>query len=308
MTREEINEEQQKKISRENNLESTKKWIIFSIKWLLIVSVIVILFVSYTTYISSVIVEVREYRIINSKIPKSLDGIKILQFSDLHYGSTMLEENLEQVKEIINDRKPDIILFTGDLISQDYKMSSEEKEKLSSVLKEMYSTLGKYAVLGDEDNPELATLFNQGDFISLSNDYDLIYNDDTNPILLIGLSSLLGNTQDIDQGFSYFSQESFNAEIFSIVMTHEPDVADDIVNSYSNTDLILAGHSHNGSVRTPINNIPVDRKKGAYKYNNEQYTLGNTQLYISGGLGTSGTFAFRLFCRPSINLYRLSSE
>ena len=308
MTREEINEEQQKKVAREKNLEHTKKILLFSIKWFLIASVIIISFVAYTAYISSVKIEVREYRITNSKIPKSFDGIKILHFSDLHYGSTMFEDNVEQLKEMINDRKPDIIVFTGDLISKEYKISKDEKEKLSNILKELHASLGKYAILGDEDDLELSTLFNQGDFILLKNEYDLIFNDDTNPILLVGLSSSLAGEQNIDQGYAYFSQESYNSEIFTILMTHEPDVTSEIQNTYSNTNLILAGHSHNGTIRTPINHLPIDRKKDAYKYNQEYYDLGDTKLYVSGGLGTSGTFAFRLFCRPSFNLYRLSSK
>ena len=278
MTREEINEEQQKKISRENNLEHTKKWVLFSLKWGFIICIILFAFITYTSYISSVIIEVREYRVINSKIPASFDGVKLLQFSDLHYGSTMFEDNVEQLKEMVNERKPDIIVFTGDLIAKDYNISKDEKEKLSSLLKELHATLGKYAILGDEDDPELATLFNQGDFVLLKNEYDLIFDDDNNPILLVGLSSSLSGNQDIDQGYSYFSQESYNADIFTILVAHEPDVTSEILKTYTNTDLILAGHSHNGTVRTPFKKYPIERKKDALIYNQDYYDLDNTQL------------------------------
>ena len=42
-------------------------------------------------------------------------------------------------------------------------------------------------------------------------------------------------------------------------------------------------------------------------YPNQEYTLGNTKLYVSGGIGTS-MYEFRLFNHPSINLYRLTKE
>ena len=308
MTREEINEEQQKRISRENNLEKTKKIIIISLKLIFIFSIIIITFLSYTTYISTVKISVREYRITDSKIPASFNGIKILHFSDLHYGSTMREENMKEIKRIINEIKPDIIVYTGDLINNQYKISNEEKDKISKYFSELHSTLGKYAVLGDEDNTDITTILKQGDFNTLNNDYDLIYQDDNQPIMIVGISSLLSKNNNIEQAYSYFTQENSNSNIYTIALIHEPDMANEIVDSHDNTDLIMAGHSHNGTIRTPFKHLPLERKKGAKTFNQDYYELNDTKLFISGGLGTSGTLSIRLFCRPSINLYRLSNN
>ena len=87
-------------------------------------------------------------------------------------------------------------------------------------------------------------------------------------------------------------------------MLHEPDYIDQI--GYEDYDLILAGHSHNGQVRVPFIGavvLPV----GAKKYYKEHYDLGDTKLYISSGIGTS-TLNFRLFNRPSINFYRITTH
>ena len=91
-------------------------------------------------------------------------------------------------------------------------------------------------------------------------------------------------------------------------MVHEPDSSTDIINNHNNTDLILAGHSHNGSIRIPFANFPLERKEGAKKYNQEQYQINNTKLFISSGLGTNNSIGIRLFCRPSINFFRLSKN
>ena len=307
MTREEINEEKQKKISRENNYDRNKKIVIFCLKLFALLTIGITLFVTYTTYVSTVKLSVREYRIVDNSLPDNFDGLKLIQFSDLHYGSTMFEENLKSIKNLINDRKPDIIVFTGDLIDPNYKISNKQKEILSQELHSLSASLGKYAVLGDEDSNDIITVYSQSDFQILNNDYDLIFDKNNQPIMLVGLSSLLEGNQDIKKAYQYFSQEVYDANIYTITLVHEPDSADDIIQQFPNTNLILSGHSHNGSVRTPFSHIPFERKNGAKKYNQDFYQIDNTKLYISSGLGTNQS-SIRLFCRPSINFFRFSSK
>ena len=70
-----------------------------------------------------------------------------------------------------------------------------------------------------------------------------------------------------------------------------------------NYDLILAGHSHDGQVKLPGIGAVI-LPNGAKKYHKNYYNLNGTDFYISSGIGTS-RYNFRLFNRPSINLYRL---
>ena len=102
---------------------------------------------------------------------------------------------------MVNKRKPDIIVFTGDLINKKYKLDSKEQEELISHLKNMNASLGKYAILGDEDNELVSTIFNQSDFTVLRNEYELIYKEDNNALLLIGISS---KNKDIEKAYNYF--------------------------------------------------------------------------------------------------------
>lgn len=307
MTREEISKEKHKDLLKEQKKEKAKNIIKKIIKIALFIIIITTAFFFYTTYISTVMISTREYRIINKKIPDSFNGTKIVQFSDLHYGTTMIEENLSDIKKKINILKPDIIVFTGDLINHNYKMKTKDTEILTQKLKELNASLGKYAILGDEDNEEIISIYNQANFIVLRNENDLIYKSDNNPIILIGLSSLINNEQDIEKGYSYFNGETYNSDIYTVTLVHEPDSADDIINSYK-TDLLLSGHSHNGNIRVPFINYTPIRKNGAKKYYQDYYNIDGTKLYISSGLGTNNASGIRLFCRPSINLYRLSNK
>ena len=213
--------------------------------------------------------------------------------------------NIEsKIKKLSNERKPDIVIFTGDLINKQYDLNSKEQEKLIKELKGINASLGKYAILGDEDNEKIATIFNQSNFTILRNEYDLIYKDDNNPILLIGLTSIKKD-QDIEKAYSYFKEETHNSNIYTITMLHEPDVVDDIVDIHQ-TDLFLAGHSHNGNIRVPFIKYSLFKVENAKKYDQDYYKVRDSKLYISSGLGTPK--GIRLFCRPSINFYRLSNK
>ncbi|MBQ6497729.1 MAG: metallophosphoesterase [Bacilli bacterium] len=301
MTREELNKDIREKVSHESNKENTKKVIKVVIKLLLIFIILGALFFTYTTYISTVKVGVREYRIVNEKIPDNFNGLKVIQMSDLHYGSTMFDEEVKKVVNLVNERKPDIVVFTGDLINKNYKLESKEQEKLINNFKNINASIGKYAILGDEDTEAIATIFNQSDFSILRDEYDLIYNSNENPILLIGVNSLNKN-QDIDKAFSYFKDPNHISNIYTITLLHEPDAIDDIYQA----DLVLAGHSHNGNIRVPFTKYSLFKVNGAKKYDQDYYEVNNAKLYVSSGLGTKS--GFRLFCRPSINFFRLSNK
>ena len=302
MTREELNKDIHKQVSQERNKENSKKIVKVLVKWLIIFAIIGTIFYTYTTYISNVKVEVREYRIINEKIPVNFNGLKIIQMSDLHYGSTIYNSELKEIIALANERKPDIVVFTGDLINPGYNLSSKEQEELIKNLQSINTSIGKYAILGDEDNEKIATIFNQSDFAILRDEYDLIYNSKDNPILLVGINSDK-KEPDIDKAFSYFREVNHLANIYTIALIHEPDLTDEI--SYQ-SDLILAGHSHNGNIRIPFTKKALFKVAGAKKYSDEYYQLDKSELYVSSGLGTKT--GFRLFCRPSINFFRLSNK
>ena len=85
---------------------------------------------------------------------------------------------------------------------------------------------------------------------------------------------------------------------------HEPDFIDNLNYSYFN--LILAGHSHNGQINIPLFGA-VTTPEYAKKYYDSYYKVGNSELYISSGLGTSN-YNFRFCNKPSINFYRLTKK
>lgn len=302
MTREELNQDKQQEIIDEERRDNIKKYTIMTIKFLFIIFVVFSAFYFYANYISSKVLFVNEKRLYYDNLPNNFEGLKVIQFSDLHYGTTFFDEDLEKVVKEINQRKPDIVFFTGDLIDSKYNATNEEKENIIKILKKINVSLGKYAISGEDDTKyDYASIMKQGDFIVLDNSYDFIYNNVNSPILVTGTSI----NANISNSFQYFSLENHNKNIFTISLVHEPDLVDEIISKYP-TNIFLAGHSHNGNIRIPFIG-PIKKIDGSKKYYDSYYKVNNSDLFISSGLGTDEN-GFRMFCHPSINFFRISRK
>ncbi len=301
--------EKNKKIQTELENETRKEHIKYIVKLFIKLTLIIIIcffsFFFYSKYSSTKGLITKEERIKSVKIPTSFSGIKLIQFSDLYYGELITLDEVKNLVNTINLRKPDLIVFTGNLIDPNYKISTKEQEKLIKELQKLTSTIGKYAVSGVNDDNKFSTILAQSNFIILDNSYDLVYNNDNNPILMVGLSSLLQEKRDIEKSYNYFQQEAHNSNIYTITLMSETDGLDEILNAY-NTDLVLAGNSLNGQIRIPPFQ-GIIRKEGSKKYKNAYYKVKDTQIYVSSGIGSPDA-GFRLFVRPSINFFRLTTK
>lgn len=272
---------------------------------LLIFILLVLIIYIYARYIGTTGIMIKEYNIVDDEIPASFDGFSIVQFSDLEIGSTFNLEDIDKLVEKINSLKPDIVVFTGDIISPTNKLSSKKQNELISKLKKIDPLIGKYAVRGDDDVllKEYESLITSSGFKDISNSHELIYYKGLTPIVLYGLDSLTKGNQNFEEAFSYPAPDSDPTYMatYRILLAHEPDTANKI-SSY-HISLMLSGHSHNNELNIPYikDYYNID---GASDYYDEEYDISGMKLFISSGLGTS-KFNLRLFSRPSISVYRL---
>lgn len=259
---------------------------------LLIIGLIII----YSRYIATTGIQIKEYSVINNKIPESFKGFKVVHFSDLKYGSTTDQKYLKKLVNKINELNPDIIIFTGDLITSNYKLTDNDKKSIIENLNKLDPKIDIYSIRGDNDiNETYNSIITQTKIIEINNLNKLIYYKGDTPIMLIGLDDSINGNQSLDMTFNY---EENN--YYKILITHEPDTYEKIKDK--NIDLFLAGHSLNGQIRLPFIGS-VYTPTGAKKYYDSKYKIDNTEIYISNGLGTS-KIPYRLNNRPSINLYR----
>jgi len=275
---------------------------------LLIIGVIVFL---YAMFIGTKGLKIKEYKIKTSTLPEEYHGLKLVHISDIHYGESINKKELQNITNKVNQLKPDIIVFTGDISTNG--LNDKQIEEVSEIMSKMSASIGKYAVNGnhDYDFKKWDMLIENCGFTILNDTYELIYKNSTTPIVISGISTNLYGTKNIKdkiepiiEYLNSFDENSSLEPAYSILLMHEPDFIQKI--DYNKFDLVLSGHSHNGQVRLPFIGAlytPV----GSKKYYDEYYRVDNTDLYISSGLGTS-VLEVRLFNRPSFNFYRFSTK
>lgn len=257
------------------------------LRWHTKLILLILIIILYAFFIGTKGIFIKEYKVESKQITKQMHGLKILHFSDLHFASSIHENDVKNMVKKINQSKPDIVIFTGDLINENHKLTEEEKEFIIKELEDIKSEYGKYYVIGEEDSNNAISILNLSGFISLENNYQIIYFDNNSSLLLI----------DDEKSEEYFSDENLENN-FSILVTHNPNNFDKI--KKYNFNMVLAGHTHNGQINIPkIKDILIE---GNHKKTYEK--IGNTKLFVNPGIGTS-KINVRLFNHPTMFLYRL---
>lgn len=251
----------------------------------------------YVTIIERFWVEVRPVEIKLAKLPESLAGLRIVLFSDVHLGFYYEPQHLHQLVDQINELKPDVICFTGDLL--DSREALPMIQEASRALTRLQAPNGKYAVLGNHDYrtdaDQIAEHLMQGGFKLLNNQSDSIVKNGAR-LNIAGVDDVLHGIPDLAQALKSVPEQEP-----TILLVHEPDYAKE--SSQYPIDLQLSGHSHGGQVRIPFGG-PVLTSRLGKTYNAGEYHRGNLTIYTTRGIGTT-ILPVRFFSRPEITVITL---
>lgn len=258
------------------------------LKWQVKLFLLILFIILYSFLIGPKFIFTKDYKITSNKINDDLHGIKILHFSDLNYGSTTNKNMVKELVNKINSAKPDIVIFTGNLISKDYDITEEETNYIKNKFQKINSTYGKFYVAGKNDKENANLILNNSEFYNLNETEQIIYPTVTSKILLIGK----------DKTKQYFESNEIKPE-FKILVLHNPDSLDEFLDY--DFDMALAGSTLNGQIN-------IYKLKDLFiksKYKNNYELVKNTKLFINPGIGTN-KIKSRLFNHPTIYLYRLN--
>lgn len=238
-----------------------------------------------------------EKKIYVDNLPESFEDFKILQISDLLISNKKDISRLKNIKTKTNERKPDIIVFTGDLINSKNDLTDNDVNDIIDILKSLECNLYKYSVIGDNDQKNIDLfnkIMNNSGFKILDNESTYLFYKDINPIKITGINTIDVKTVETNEELT---------PIFNLVLMHYPDYADNL--SFDNA-VALSGHSLKGKIRIPFYG-GIIKKDGAKKYIDDYYEIGTNKLYVSGGIGTENV-KFRFNNKPEINFYRLEKK
>ena len=276
------------------------------IRWL-IISIILslsILTVIWGSFIEPRIIVVNEQEL---DLGKKQEKIKIALMADLHLGPFKREGFVKRLSERLEEINPDIVVFSGDLIHSSLnKEKVDQRIELLASFKYLADKFPTYAVIGNHEytigrrgnfkhfydtSARLEKILEEVGVNYLSNESLLI--DDK--IWLIGLDEVWANKANPTEAL-----EQADDNYPKILLVHNPDFLYDFPIEAQSFDLILSGHTHAGQIRLPFIGtiVPLPTELGR-KYDQGLFKIKNTLLFITRGIGETGTRA-RLFGPPEI--------
>jgi uncharacterized protein len=249
-------------------------------------------------------------------LPPAFRGLKIIQLSDVHSGSFTNKKAVERGIDMVLGEKPDLILFTGDLVNDRASEMDDYREMFSRLRAPMgvFSTLGNHDY-GDyvrwesdeakEQNLEaLKELQAQMGWRLLMNEH-VVLEKDGQQIALIGIENWSAKLRFPKHGKMNLAYPGAEKYPFKILMSHDPSHWDaETRPKYSDIDLTLAGHTHGMQFGVELPGFKWSPVKYMYKEWAGLYEEGKQKLYVNRGFGFIG-YPGRVGILPEITLIEL---
>ena len=240
---------------------------------------------------------VRTYKFSHPDVPAAFDGFRIAFISDLHYKSLFKEKGLENLVRLLNDQRADVLLVGGDLHE-----GCEYVAPVVSALAAVKVPMGTYMGLGNNDYEacyaDIVRQLEAHNIHLLEHRVDTLKRDGAE-ILIAGVR----NPFDLQKN-GVSPTLALSPDDFVILLMHTPDYAEDV--AITNTDLVLAGHTHGGQVTLFGLYAPIlpshygQRFRGGLKRNSQ-----GIPMIITNGLGTSNK-NIRMFAPSEVVVIELN--
>ncbi|TVR80457.1 MAG: metallophosphoesterase [Saprospirales bacterium] len=242
-----------------------------------------------------------EVDVVIKDLPKGLEGLKVVQISDMHAGSWFFREPVERSVEMINEQQADIVVFTGDMVNN----KADEMEPFIDLFSKVKSRYGVYSVLGNHDYGDYYRWSGQREkeenFVRLLEiqremKWELLRNENKvlningSALAIVGVENYSALPQFPRYGDLDKAVENLDPGILKILLSHDPTHWDaEIVGKRWDIPLMLSGHTHGfqfgfeipGFARWSPSSMIYNQWAGLYR-------KGQQYLYVNRGLGYLG--------------------
>lgn len=260
-------------------------------------------------------IDVNEVEVHIPDLPSQFDGYRIVQLSDIHAGTYGTDTTfLHDVVERVNALRPDVVLFTGDIVNR----HSPELEPFTSTLGAIKAPDGVWSVMGNHDygdyyrwpSPEakqadiahLHSLQESMGWRMLNNSHTVLRRGDSDSLVIIGVENI-GDPPFTIYGNLGKAYPDVSDQAVKVLMSHNPMHWVDSIGEHPerNIALTLSGHTH--AMQMEI----LGHSPAAFRYKTwgglYHDSLGR-KLYVNIGLGEVG-FPARIGATPEITLITL---
>ena len=285
-------------------MTAKKKKFIF----LAVVAIVLVVLVIWIAW-GNTALELNTYTVSSAKLPQGFDGYRIAHVSDLH-NAEMGKDN-EKLLTMLRDADPDMIAITGDLIDS----RNTDIEVALQFIREAVKIAPCYYVTGNHE----ARVNEYGELkagmdaagVTVLEDAKFKISIDGETIMLIGINDpsyqtdyLFGDAQTVVD--TKLTELHSDSDGYTILLSHRPELFDTYADH--GIDLVLSGHAHGGQFRLPFIGGLVAPNQGLFpEYDAGIYTEGNTNMFVSRGVGNS-ILPFRINNRPEVILIELQAE
>jgi len=294
-------------------------------RWLtntgLVISILMLSIITVSSLYSRFNFKTEEVTIKIARLNKDLDGLKIVQLSDMHLTSFYHhKKQLKKVMDEVNRLKPDLLINTGDFVSFGWR----EFERDDTILSKARSRYGNYAILGNHDvgtyDPDFTEADKENNILIMNNlirvsGYQVL-NDEYKTvnigkarIALIGVITggryphmIHGNLDKAISGLG--SRDSVDLKI---LLSHDPNHWAEAVVGKTDIDITFSGHTHGMQMGIITKKFRWSPSKYFYPHWNGLYAEGHQYQYVNRGLGEQ-TIPFRIWMPPEITVITLKKE
>jgi len=261
--------------------------------------------------------DLKKIKLTFNNLPSAFKGLRIIHISDIHSGSFTNKKGVERGVQLIMKQRPDLVLFTGDLVND----RASEMQDYMEVFRRIEAPLGVYSTLGNHD---------YGDYIAWESreakkenlehlkgvhkqlGWRLLMNEnvalerDGQEISLVGIENWSAKGSFPKYGKMAEAYAGTDKYPFKILMSHDPSHWEaEVIPKYPGIDLMLAGHTHGMQFGVEIPGFRWSPVQYVYKQWAGLYEEGNQKLYVNRGFGFIG-YPGRVGILPEITLIELA--
>jgi predicted MPP superfamily phosphohydrolase len=252
-----------------------------------------------------------------ANLPTAFKGLRVVHISDIHSGSFTDKAAVVRGVQKIMDQKPDLILFTGDMVNN----VADEMDDYIDVFNKLNAPLGVYSTLGNHDYGDYAqweTLEEKNANLEklkqihatlgwrlLMNEH-VVLERGTDKIAVVGIENWSSKARFPKYGNMKKACAGSESQPFKILLSHDPSHWDaEVRNDYQDIDLMLSGHTHGMQFGVDLPGFKWSPVQYVYRQWAGLYEQGNQKLYVNRGFGFIG-YPGRVGILPEITLLELS--